>query len=160
MSEAFTIRQATLADVPMIVTHRRQMFEDIGHTNSSGLDQMDRIGAEWLYERVANGRYLGWFALNAAGDIVAGAGLWLQDWPPNMIDQEPYRGYILNVYTRPEYRQRGLARRLVETIIDWCSQRGIITVGLHASSQGRPIYEGLGFGSTNEMRLLLIGDGQ
>ncbi len=158
LDESFTIRQATLADVPTIVTHRRRMFEDMGYTNPVGMDTMDAIGAGWLRERLANGRYQGWFAMMPSGAIVAGAGLWLQDWPPNLFDQQPYRGYILNVYTEPEYRRRGLARVLLQTINRWCAGQGMTTVSLHASAQGRPIYESLGFLPTNEMRLIIIGE--
>jgi GNAT superfamily N-acetyltransferase len=159
LDETFTIRQATSADLATIVTHRRRMFEDMGYTNNPvGIQAMDAIGAEWLRERLMNGRYLGWFAVTAGGEIAAGAGLWLQDWPPNLFDQQPYRGYILNVYTEPDYRRRGLARTLVQTINTWCAQQGMITVGLHASPQGRPIYEALGFVPTNEMRLIITGE--
>src|SRR5512145_2072430 len=109
MSEPVTIRQATQADAPMIVTHRRQMFEDMGHADRKLLDAQEAVFVDWVHERLENGLYRHWFAVNAAGDILAGAGLWLQDWPPGMFGVAPYRGYILNVYTEPNYRKRGLA---------------------------------------------------
>ena len=155
MTDSFAIRPATLDDVTLIVAHRRRMFEDMGYTNLEGLAAMDQVGTEWLRERLANGRYLGWFAVAPGGRVAAGAGLWLQDWPPTWFDQQPYRGYILNVYTEPDYRRRGLARRLVQTINDWCAEQGIVTVTLHASKQGRSIYESLGYRPTNEMRLFV-----
>jgi hypothetical protein len=40
-------------------------------------------------------------------------------------------------------------------MIDWCRENGFINVGLHASDEGRPVYEQLGFKPTNEMRLEL-----
>ena len=85
--------------------------------------------------------------------IAAGVGLWLMDWPPHMIDSGPRRGNILNVYTRPQSRRLGLARRLMETALAWCRHNGVRAVILHASADGRPLYESLGFKSTNEMRL-------
>ncbi len=39
------------------------------------------------------------------------------------------------------------------TILDWLKQRGFRAVNLHASAEGRPLYEKLGFEATNEMRL-------
>ena len=50
-----------------------------------------------------------------------------------------------------EHRQRGLARRLMQTMLDWCKQHQIANVVLHASDEGRPLYQSLGFVSTNEM---------
>jgi GNAT superfamily N-acetyltransferase len=60
----------------------------------------------------------------------------------------------LNVYTHAEFRRQGLARRLTETAVEWCSANGIGTVILHASDDGRALYRTLGFEPTNEMRLV------
>jgi hypothetical protein len=39
--------------------------------------------------------------------------------------------------------------------LDWCGAHGIDHVILHASVEGRHLYESLGFEATNEMRLIL-----
>ena len=59
------------------------------------------------------------------------------------------------MYTDPEFRRQGIARRLMQTMIDWCRKEGFVRVDLHASDKGRPLYESLGFEPTNEMRLNL-----
>ena len=61
----------------------------------------------------------------------------------------------MNVYTEPAHRRRGLSRRLMSELIAWCRAHGITRITLHASTDGRPLYEGLGFTPTNEMRLVL-----
>lgn len=155
MTNAITIRQATTADIPSIVTQRRRMFEDMGHTNPALLDAAKSEFVRWVEERLINGRYLGWMAVEPGGETIAGAGLWLQDWPPGFFDLSPYRGYILNVYTNPEFRGRGLARQLVQAAVDWCAAQHIRIITLHYSDQGRPIYEKMGFTLNNEMRLIL-----
>ena len=43
----------------------------------------------------------------------------------------------------------------MRTLIDWCRTEGFESVNLHASADGRPLYEQLGFEATNEMRLSL-----
>ena len=62
---------------------------------------------------------------------------------------------IVNVYTEPAYRRRGLARRLMVAMLEWAHGEGYGTVSLHASDFGRSLYESLGFKATNEMRLQL-----
>ena len=59
---------------------------------------------------------------------------------------------ILNVYTLPENRRMGLARKQMQASLAWCSQHGVRAVILHASDDGRRLYESLGFKSTNELR--------
>jgi len=154
MNEPFTIRQATLDDIPVIVTHRRKMFEDMRTGTPALLDGMEARFDLWLRERMENGRYLTWFAITPEGSIASGAGLWLMDWPPHIIGEAAYRGYLLNVYTEQEYRRNGLGRMLTQNALDWCWANNIEVVVLHASAQGRRIYEKMGFQSTNEMRLL------
>ena len=58
---------------------------------------------------------------------------------------------ILNVYCEPEHRRRGLARELMAAMLEWCKRERIAKVVLHASQDGRPLYESLGFVPTNEM---------
>jgi len=65
------------------------------------------------------------------------------------------RGNILNVYTGPPHRHRGLARHLMGVILDWCRANRVEIVILHSSDEGRPLYESLGFERTREMRIEL-----
>jgi len=53
------LRQATLADLPHILHHRRAMFHDMGHRDSSILDAMEAATRAYLQAAVAGGRYLG-----------------------------------------------------------------------------------------------------
>ena len=59
---------------------------------------------------------------------------------------------ILNVFTERAWRRRGLARQLMEQVIAWARAHGVVRLVLHASAEGRPLYERLGFEPTNEMR--------
>lgn len=58
-------------------------------------------------------------------------------------------------YTHPDYRRQSLARRLMAAILDYCRVRKLRMISLPASSEGRSLYESLGFQQTNEMRLKL-----
>lgn len=154
MPENFTIRTATTEDTPTIVAHRRRMFEDMGYTDSAILETMCSRFEIWLRIRLAQGLYKAWLAEDEQGQVVAGGGLWLMDWPPHVVGQSEYRGNLLNVYTEPAYRRRGLGKRLTQAILDWCWANDVDVVILHASDDGRRIYEALGFTPTNEMRLI------
>ena len=152
LTDEITIREATLDDVEQIVTHRRRMFEDMGNKDSEGLSRMITTFRPWVIERMQRKVYHSWLACNAEGKVVAGSDVWLIDWPAGQFDVSMYRGYILNVYTYPEYRRRGLARQLVQMCTDWCYTHDVQIVTLHASDEGQKVYEGLGFTPTNEMR--------
>jgi GNAT superfamily N-acetyltransferase len=134
------------------------MFAEMGYRDRVALDRMCVDFRPWVRSRLERSEYLAWFAVAADGAIVAGLGLWLMDWPPHMIGPGARRGNIVNVYTIPQARRQGLARRLMETSLEWCRVNGIRAAILHSSDDGRPLYEALGFRPTNEMRLVLEPD--
>ena len=152
---AYTVRAATPADADLITGHRRAMFADMGETDAARLDAMAADFLPWVQARLALNEYLAWLAEDEAGAVVAGAGLWLMDWPPHLVGRQARRGNLLNVYVERAHRRRGLARRLMETALDWCRANTLDVVILHASDEGRTLYESLGFTPTNEMRLML-----
>lgn len=151
----FAIRPATSADAETILAHRRAMFLEMGYPDDVAMRQMCESFRPWLLRMMQSNQYLTWFAVDPAGSIAAGLGLWLMDWPPHMLGPGPWRANILNVYTRPESRRNGLARKLVETAIEWCRANGISTVILHASEAGRALYTSIGFQPSTEMRISL-----
>jgi GNAT superfamily N-acetyltransferase len=149
----FAVRRAALADLDVIVRHRRRMFEDMGHTNTNLLDLADGRAREWLRLRLENDTYLGWFAV-VEDRIVSGVGLWLMDWIPGPRNVAGLKAYVLNVYTEPEFRRKGIAKQLMLALLDWCRAHGYPGAVLHASDDGRSLYELLGFKPTNEMGTL------
>jgi GNAT superfamily N-acetyltransferase len=154
-TSAVIIRPGTIEDTETIAAHRRAMFLEMGHRDEAALDAMTAAFLPWLREKMTNAEYLAWLAAAPHGSIVAGLGLWLMDWPPHMIGPGARRGNILNVYTEHAFRRQGIARRLMDTALDWCRTNGIRAVILHASEDGLKLYRKLGFQPTNEMRILL-----
>ncbi len=151
----FLIRPGTLADAETVVAHRRAMFFEMGYRDEQALDKMCDSFRPWLARKMRDDQYLAWFAVDSGGTIASGLGLWLMDWPPHLVGPGPWRANILNVYTRPESRRRGLARRLMETALEWCRANQVRAVILHSSDDGRRLYESMGFQPTNEMRIIL-----
>jgi GNAT superfamily N-acetyltransferase len=149
-----TIREASANDIPEILRQRRRMYEDIHHTDSAILDTVVSLSAAYLKTAMPEGSFRAWLA--ATGDrIVAGGAVVISPWPSHPYDLDCRRATILNVYTDPDYRRRGIARQLMQTIIAWCKHEGFARVTLHASDEGRHLYESLGFEPSNEMRLNL-----
>ena len=151
--EGFTVRRASVADLDTLVDHRRSMFRDMGHSNEAALESMSTKFRPWMLVHMNAGDYHAWVIDAPGGAIAAGAGLWLMDWPPHLVGKSQRRGNILNVYTAKDYRRRGLARELMDAILSWCRENGYDTIILHASQEGRALYEAMGFQPTNEMRL-------
>lgn len=54
-------------------------------------------------------------------------------------------GTVLNVWTRPPYRRRGLAGTLVGDLVQLGADRGLDKLELKASAAGLGVYQALGF---------------
>lgn len=146
----YRIRSATAADAAVIAHHRVAMFRDMGEGGDD--ERIEAATRERLVEQLASGDYRGWL-VEADGAVVAGAGILLHHYYPNAKNPRGRpTAYILNVYTEPAHRSRGLAAGLIETILDWCRAHDVPRASLHASELGRALYERLGFAATNEMR--------
>jgi GNAT superfamily N-acetyltransferase len=152
--ENILIREASIADIPEILLQRRKMYEDIHHSESAILDVVVSLSSAYLKTAMAEGSFRAWLAADA-NLVVAGGAVIISPWPAHPYDLECRRATILNVYTYPEHRRRGIARKLMQTIIAWCRREGFPRVTLHASDEGRHLYESLGFEPSNEMRLTL-----
>ncbi len=64
------------------------------------------------------------------------------------------RAYIMNMYTRPEYRRRGIALKTLGLLVNEAKSRGIYSITLEATKMGKPLYEAYGFVQMrNEMEL-------
>ncbi len=147
------VRAATIDDLETVLRHRHAMFAEMGFSEAS-LAAMDREALPYFARAFQEGTYHHWF-VDHLGHTAAGAGISVIPFYPGPRDPRPQRAWMLNVYTEPEIRRQGMAGRVVEAAIDWCRASGIGSVYLHASELGRPLYERLGFVSSNEMRLEL-----
>jgi GNAT superfamily N-acetyltransferase len=154
MSLDVQIRPATLADLPEILRHRRGMYEAMGYSDANALSSMLSTSEPYLTIALADGTFRGWLAV-VGNRAVAGGAILINPWPSHPYDLECRRATILNVYVDPDFRRKGIARRLMQTMIAWCQKEAFAAVYLHASKDGRPLYEGLGFEPTTEMRLKL-----
>lgn len=150
MQPSWQLRPVTAGDLDLILFHREAMFLEVGRPEAI-VTQMRAPGREWLAQRLASGHYFGFIAQN--GDTpIGGVGLLEMDWPPHFFHpQQARRGYVLNVYVDPAFRGRGCARSLMAAAEDEFQRRDVQYVALHASDAGRPLYERMGWDTTNEM---------
>lgn len=148
-------RRARAADLQHILHHRLAMFEEMGFRDAAVLDRVEADSREYFIEALRIGTYVGWMAEDSSGKVVGGGGIVVADWPGFPAERRAKRAWILNMYTEPRARRCGVARKLMEAMIEWCRCGGYGSVSLHASAAGRPLYESMGFQPANEMTLKL-----
>lgn len=161
MNEPFTIRPVTVLDAAIVARHRAEMFKDMGTLPEPLHAQLVEGTKERLLVAISSGEYVGWLATRAGrpNEVFAGAGMQLRRVLPHPSRtpgeskvMEGRQGLVINVFTEAPWRRRGLAMLLMDHLLAWCEANGVETIVLHASDEGRRLYERLGFVATNEMR--------
>ncbi len=159
MIEDLTLRPATPADARLLAGHRVAMFRDMGSIHASQEEALRQASSAYFTSALASGEYVGWVVHRSSEPktAVAGAGVQIRALLPRpdasgqglLVGRE---GLILNVYVETPWRRRGLARQLMNEVLRWATTAGIVRLVLHASAEGRTLYETMGFVPTNEMR--------
>jgi GNAT superfamily N-acetyltransferase len=149
----WTIRKATEEDLEDVVRLRRELVRVVGGF-TSGPSEQAWTEATWRYlvSALPAGRFHAWLARADGGEAVACGGLVPFERPPGPNNLGGWEGYVLNMYTAPGWRRRGVSRAVLAELMRHARELGLGRLWLHASSDGRPLYEQMGF-QTNPIAL-------
>ena len=141
-----------LLNYPIPEVTQTLRWQDVALYNFSiglGQDPMDEKQLDFLYETRLK-------AMPSMPVVLASPGFWSRNPDTGIVWQQILhgeQGLVLNVYTEPAWRRRGLGERLLRHLLAWAESRALASLVLHASPDARPLYERLGFVATgNEMR--------
>ncbi|MCU1322347.1 MAG: sortase-like acyltransferase [Acidobacteriaceae bacterium] len=121
------------------------MFLDMGLVSVEEARALTAAAEPWIFDLLKSGEYKGWF-LEEQGVVVTGGGLLLREVGPVAgCLRVGSAAHIVNVYTLLSHRKRGLARRILGEMLQWCAENRIDQVTLTSSEAGRGLYASLGF---------------
>ncbi len=161
MADPFLVRAAVPADTPVIARHRAEMFTDMGLLPETRYGELVALTVAYLPGAIERVEYVGWLASpdDRRDAVIAGAGVQVRRTLPHPMTRVGEnrvavgrQAVVLNVFTEKAWRRKGLANLLMQHVLDWASTAALDTLVLHASDDGRALYERLGFVQTNEMR--------
>lgn len=73
--------------------------------------------------------------------------------PQHLFDEY---GYVTNVYTRPNYRNKGIGKQLMEEVKQWAANCDLEILIVWPSEEAIPFYERAGFKGENDIMELVI----
>ena len=140
------LRRAVRSDLPVILDLRLAFDREL----LGGDLPPDRVGphrsqvADYLAAHIDGEVFRVWVA-DEGGRIVAMGGLVLVDRPPHPRSRRTGEGFVVNVYTLPRWRGRGVGRAVMDALVADARTLGLRRVYLRTSDDGRPLYEEMGF---------------
>ncbi|MFX1511326.1 MAG: GNAT family N-acetyltransferase [Promethearchaeota archaeon] len=149
------IRQATLRDLDILVQFRIELFREMGRIQTDS-DELTLKNAceQYFTATIPQRKFLSWI-LEINGKIIAVSGLIFLQRPPSVNNPSGKEAYIMNMYTLPEWRKKGLGANLLKEIINYVRKKNISLIRLHATEEGRGIYEKNGFILPTEPEMVL-----
>ena len=139
-----TIRWAGLDDVPELMRLRRVMWESIDYEVTAA---DDAACVEILTEGLENGAFFAVVVDAPGGEpglAACGVGMTARRLP-GPGNPAGLFGYIQSMVTDERFRGQGLARLVLDALLERFVADGVSRVDLHASAAGEPLYRAVGF---------------
>jgi GNAT superfamily N-acetyltransferase len=150
-------RRAGINDVEALVDYRIKFLNELdNHRENNGTRILRQSLSEYFSKAIPGNDFIAWLAeLN--GRIVGTSGMVVWQLPGRYGGLESGRaGYILNMYTVPEARGKGICTRLLKELISEARVIGLRYLHLHATKDGIRIYKKRGFVEVEQPELKLI----
>ncbi len=150
----FTYKKATLEDIEILTETRitvlraaNQLLED------TDMGEVKRQSRQYYQKALHDDTHIAYLVFD--GDRFAGCGgISFFQVMPTYHNPSGNKAYIMNMYTAPDYRRKGIAHQTLDLLVQEAKQKGITAISLEATSMGRPLYEAYGFvGMRDEMEL-------
>lgn len=138
-------RKAKQKDIDTLIDVRIKLIEEAsGALTEPEKKELYKSSKEHIKNNMKNGDYFAYLAFDS--DVFVGTcSVNLYSVLPGKKLPKGKRAYLQNVYVVPEYRRQGIAHKLVSLSIEEARQRGHARIELHASQNGAPLFEKLGF---------------
>lgn len=149
-------RKATIDDLQELV---RLRLEFLAQINPDPVPAGLKESLERCYRRqLQNGELIAWLGIQGCKIVATGMVSFYQ-LLPNYTCPSGRIGYISGIYTLADVRRQGIARAIMEKLLDEARAAGCDKVGLSATQMGKPLYSQLGFNPTqHEMTIYLNQD--
>jgi GNAT superfamily N-acetyltransferase len=149
-------RKTTKADMKILMKLRLEMLREV-----NGLSSEYEYDENFIFE---SRRYFEsgeqTTVIASDGETLVGCASLSYTWiMPTFSHPTGNRAHLMNVYTRADYRRRGISKKMVEILIDEAKENGVTEISLDATEMGRPLYESLGFKASDSCMVMDLEGG-
>lgn len=138
-------KKATIDDIEILTDIRIEVLRAANQLSEDvDMSEVKKQSYDYYKKSLADGTHTAYLIYD--GDIVAGAGgISYYRVMPTYHNASGNKAYIMNMYTNPNYRRKGIAYKTLKLLVDDAREKGITHISLEATDMGRPLYEKFGF---------------
>jgi len=147
-------RKLNESDKNLFIKLRMDFFMDYYDLNETEIKQIEDNLEIYFNEHINKDDFIGMVA-EYNGKIASVVYLIITDKPANPNFMDGKTGTIMNVFTYPEYRRKGMAKELIKEIVKEAKERGVGYIDLMATDAGYGLYKHLGFNDSKDKGMWL-----
>ena len=138
---AITYRKMTAADLDTFISMRITQLREEGAT-----EDLDLVPAlkDYYNRHLADGTFVSWLALDGE-KIIGTSGMSFVEKPPYFSCPTGRIGLLSSMFTDPGYRRMGIAKELLDRVVNEAREYGCGAVHITASDMGVKLYTAYGF---------------
>lgn len=142
-------KRATAEDIDLLTETRVEVLRAANRLSADvDMSEVRSQSHEYYRQALADNSHIAYLVFQ--GDRVVGTGgVSFFRVMPTYHNPSGYKAYIMNMYTHPAFRRRGIAYQTLDILVKASRERGVTAISLEATDMGRPLYEKYGFAAMN-----------
>lgn len=148
-------KKATIEDIGILTKTRIEVLRAANQlSDDADMSEVEKQSYEYFSKALRDGSHTAYLVFDGKNFIGAG-GVSYYRVMPTYHNPSGNKAYIMNMYTSPKYRRKGIAYKTLDLLVRDAKSRGVNVILLEATEMGRPLYEKYGFVKmNNEMEFI------
>ena len=143
-------KKATIEDIDLLTKTRIEVLRAANKLSDDiDMSEVEKQSYEYYKRALLDGSHMAYLVFDEQ-KIVGTGGVSYFQVMPTYHNPSGLKAYIMNMYTNPEYRRRGIAIETLRLLVEDAKEKGISAISLEATDMGRPLYEKFGFVKMND----------
>lgn len=138
-------KKATLADLELLTETRISVLRAANKLSDAvDMTEVKTQSRKYYQEALSNDTHVAYLVFDGPEFVGAGGVSFFQVMP-TYHNATGKKAYIMNMFTKPEYRRKGISFKTLDLLVAEAKARGIHAISLEATDMGKPLYEKYGF---------------
>lgn len=138
-------KKADLNDIDHLIEARFTFLTSLlGEPSEEAKQTLHAALTTYFKQYIADKTYIGWLAFDG-NELVGAGGLAVRENPGSFKIPNGKCGYLMNMYTKPTHRKKGICSTILKNLQNSAQEMGITYFELHATEEGEPVYIKDGF---------------
>lgn len=135
-----TYRRATFADVETLIDLRIGFAIALGGEREATLIQKLKLQLHSYFQKSFSENTSIWYLAGYNNKAVGIGGVMIREQPGNFMNPGGLFGYVINMFTLPEFRRRKICGTILEMLVKAAARKGVAAFELHATKEGEFVY--------------------